>query len=130
MWKQGRIPVLDLPVPKALSFPWSLTVGIPCPRDILSLVVLLHLALLILPQTQNPYFPCVRDHHVSVLLLHSKLKNVRESVFSTAQTNKSLLCEALVSVHADQAPAVVDIITVQSAAYAISAHPALAQDLA
>lgn len=103
--------------------------GIPCPRDILSSIVLLHLALLILPQTQNPYSPRVRDHHVSVLL-HSKLKNVRESVFSIAQTNKSLLCEALVSAQADQAPAVVDISTGQPAAFSTSAHPALAQDLA
>lgn len=40
-----------------------------------------------------------------------------------------LLCEALGSVQANQAPAAVDTVADQSAAYEISAHPALAPDL-
>lgn len=52
----------------------------------------------------------------------------KESIFSISQTNKSLLCEALMSVQVGQDPVAVDTITSHSAAYVVAAYPAPAQE--
>lgn len=62
--------------PKAAPFPWPLTVGIPCPRDTV-LIVLLRLALQIFPQAQSPRFLC-GERPPCVSHLTSKTSATRE----------------------------------------------------